>query len=79
MSNSSLPQVSGQRVVRALEKAGFKVRRQKGSHVILVHSQDLSRRAVVPLHGAKSIKTGTLSTILKGAGISREEFKELLK
>ena len=79
MNVPSLPQVTGQRVVRALEKAGFVVRRQKGSHVILVHSQDLSRRAVVPLHGSKPVKPGTLRAILKGANISVEEFKELLK
>jgi predicted RNA binding protein YcfA (HicA-like mRNA interferase family) len=76
---SSPPQVSGQRVVRAFEKAGFVVRRQKGSHVILTHSNDLTRRAVVPLHGSKAVKPGTLRAILKGANISIEEFKELLK
>jgi len=76
---ASLPQVSGQRVVRALEKAGFVVRRQKGSHVILVHSSDLTRRAVVPLHGSKPVKPGTLRAILKGVAISTEEFKTLLK
>ena len=79
MSNPSLPQVSGQRVVRALEKANFIVRRQKGSHVILTHSQDLSRRVVIPLHDSKTIKPGTLRAILKGASISIEDFKELLK
>ncbi|MDP2941391.1 MAG: type II toxin-antitoxin system HicA family toxin [Candidatus Omnitrophota bacterium] len=64
MKIPSLPQLSGQRVVRALERAGFIVRRQKGSHVVLTHSQDLSRRAVIPLHGSKSVKPGTLRAIL---------------
>jgi len=76
---ASLPQVPGQRVVRALEKIGFVVRRQKGSHVILVHFQDLSRRTVVPLHGSKPVKPGTLRCILKGASVTPEDFKELLK
>ena len=76
---TELPQVSGQRVIRALEKAGFVVRRQRGSHAVIVHSSDLSRRAVVPLHGAKPVKTGTLRAILKGAGVSPEEFKNLLR
>ena len=75
----SLPQVSGRHVIRALEKAGFIVRRQKGSHAILVHSKDLSRRAIVPVHGSKDIKPGTLRAILKGANLTIEEFKELLK
>jgi predicted RNA binding protein YcfA (HicA-like mRNA interferase family) len=39
----------------------------------------LSRRAVIPVHGSKSIKPGTLRAILKGCGISVEEFKDLLK
>jgi predicted RNA binding protein YcfA (HicA-like mRNA interferase family) len=75
----SLPQIPGQRVVRALEKAGFVTRRQRGSHVLMTHSQDLSRRVVIPLHGSKPVKPGTLRAILKGTGISVEEFKELLK
>ncbi|MDO8525050.1 MAG: type II toxin-antitoxin system HicA family toxin [Candidatus Omnitrophota bacterium] len=75
----SLPQVPGQRIVRALEKAGFVVRRQRGSHVVLVHPQDLARRVIVPLHGSKDVKLGTLRAILKGAGISAEELKDLLK
>ena len=74
-----LPQVPGQRVVRALEKAGFILRRQKGSHAVMVHSQDLTRRCVIPLHGSKPVKPGTLRAILKGANISPEEFRELLK
>ena len=79
MSDFSLPQVPGQRVVRALEEAGFIVRRQKGNHTLLVHRQDLSRRCVIPLHGSKPVKSGTLRAILKGANISPEEFKALLR
>jgi predicted RNA binding protein YcfA (HicA-like mRNA interferase family) len=79
LSDTSLPQISGQRVIRALEKAGFLLRRQKGSHAVLVHSSDLSRRCVIPVHGSKPVKPGTLRAILKGAGISSGEFKNLLK
>ena len=78
MNMVGLPQVSGQRVVRALEKGGFIVRRQRGSHVVLTHSHDLTRRVIVPLHGSKPVKPGTIRAILKGAGISFEEFKKLL-
>ena len=46
---------------------------------MLVHSTDLSRRAVVPLHGSKPVKPGTLRAILKGADISAEDFMRLLK
>ncbi|MBI3253098.1 MAG: type II toxin-antitoxin system HicA family toxin [Candidatus Omnitrophica bacterium] len=74
-----MPQATGSRTIQALQKTGFILRRQKGSHAVLVHSQDLSRRAIVPVHGSKTVKPGTLRSILKGAGISIEEFKELLK
>ena len=76
---SYLPQVSGQRVIRALQKAGFVVLRQSGGHAILRHQIDLSRRAIVPVHGSKAIKPGTLRSILQGAKIPLEDFISLLK
>lgn len=76
---TKLPRVSGKDVVRALQKHGFFIKRQSGSHVIMRHETDFSRRCVIPLHGSKTIKPGTLYSILKGAGLSIEEFNELLK
>ncbi|MCL5783733.1 MAG: type II toxin-antitoxin system HicA family toxin [Patescibacteria group bacterium] len=56
---SNIPQVSGQEVVKALEKIGFKVGRQKGSHIRLVRIQkELKQLVTVPNH--KVIKKGTL-------------------
>ena len=75
---SHFPQITGSRLVRALEKSGFILRRQKGSHAVLVHSLDKARRVIVPLHGSKTIKPGTLSAILKGAQVAVEELKGLL-
>jgi len=75
---SWLPQVSGARLVQALQKSGFIILRQHGSHVVLRHATDLSRRAVVPVHGSTSVKPGTLRAILRGAGVSPEELKDLL-
>jgi len=72
------PQISGARVIRALEKAGFIQKRQSGSHVVMRHSFDLNRRCVIPVHGSAPIKPGTLRAILKGCGISTEEFKKFL-
>ena len=46
---SRLPQVSGPEVVRALEKIGFSVRRQHGSHVILRRETPFAQ-TVVPKH-----------------------------
>jgi len=65
----SLPRISGREAIRALEKLGFVVRRQRGGHVVLRRG---SVGCVVPDH--KELKTGTLSSVLKQAGISVEDF-----
>ena len=60
---------------RALQRAGFSVRRQKGSHVVMRRDQPPAQ-VVVPLH--RSIDTGTLAAILDAAGVSVERFRDLL-
>ena len=65
----SLPRVSGREAIHALEKLGFVVRRQRGSHVILRRG---ATGCVVPDH--KELKDGTLNGLLKQAGVSRDEF-----
>lgn len=64
-----LPHLSGVQIVRALERLGFVQARQKGSHVIMKRG---SVGTVVPLH--REVKVGTLSGILRQAGVSAEEF-----
>ena len=76
---TKLPRVSGKEVIRALTKGGFIIKRQSGSHAVLRHETDLMRRCVVPVHSSKTIKPGTLYSVLKGAGLSIEEFIHLLK
>jgi len=71
-----LPVVSGRRVVRVLEKAGYEVDRQRGSHIVLRHSRPPHRRVVVPDH--REVARGTLRAILRNAGLSVEEFRTLL-
>ena len=71
-----LPVISGRRVVRALEKAGYELDRQRGSHMVLRHSQPPHRRIVVPDH--REVARGTLRAILRSAGLSVDEFRELL-
>ena len=70
-----LPVVSGAQLVRALEKVGWEVVRQRGSHVRLRHDER-SLFLVVPLH--REIKRATLNGILKDANLDREELRELL-
>lgn len=72
-----LPRISGRDAIRALEKLGFVMIRQKGSHVVLkktIPEGDIG--CVVPLHAELAI--GTLRGILKQAGITPESFLEYL-
>ena len=67
----SLPHVSGAEAVRALQKLGFVVLRQKGSHVMMRRG---TSGCVVPQH--RELKIGTLSGLLKQAGVTADEFIE---
>ncbi|MBI4044157.1 MAG: type II toxin-antitoxin system HicA family toxin [Candidatus Diapherotrites archaeon] len=71
-----LPILSGIKVIKALRKAGFEVDHQTGGHFILRENKAPFRRAIVPNH--KIVVPGTLLSILKQAGLSREEFLNLL-
>jgi predicted RNA binding protein YcfA (HicA-like mRNA interferase family) len=64
-----LPHLSGAQIIRILERLGFVVVRQNGSHVVLRKGSSV---CVVPNH--KEVKVGTLSGVLRQAGLSAEEF-----
>jgi predicted RNA binding protein YcfA (HicA-like mRNA interferase family) len=66
--------LSWREVVKALAKAGFQVARQKGSHLILVKED-----VIVPVPKHQEIKKGLLLEIITEAGLSREEFMQLIK
>lgn len=68
-----LPVLSGHDVIKILKRHGFIATRQKGSHVRLGKSlQGESIKVTVPLHA--ELKKGTLSRIIKDAGLTPEEF-----
>ncbi len=72
-----LPAISGRELIRALQRAGFAVFRQKGGHVSLEkRPAEGCWRTIVPLH--REIRPGTLSDILKQTGLSEEELQALL-
>ena len=73
---SKLPVLNGQQVIHALEKAGFSIVRQRGSHVRMRHTD--GRVLTVPIHQGQDIGRGLLSKILRDAEISREEFIGLI-
>jgi len=70
-----LPSLTPQKIIKILQNKGFVLDRIKGSHHIY-YNPETRRRAVVPLH-KKDLPRGTMFEILKQAGISREELKEL--
>lgn len=65
---------SGSDVVRGLRRKGFELIGQKGSHVKL--RDGFGRTVIVPMH--TELRIGTLHSILRQAGISREELAELI-
>jgi predicted RNA binding protein YcfA (HicA-like mRNA interferase family) len=67
-----LPRTSAKRIVSVLETLGFTMVRQRGSHMIFRRS---IRGCVVPKH--KDVAVGTLSGILRQAGVTGEEFMEV--
>lgn len=73
-----LPVAKGREVVRALGKAGFVVDRIAGSHYLLTLPADPTRNVTVPVHPGRDLKPGTLRAIIRQAGLSIEEFTELL-
>ena len=72
---SKLPVISGKECVRALEFAGFRVKRQRGSHIVLRRDSPFAQ-VVVPDH--KVLDRGTLRAILRHAGLSVEELGSIL-
>lgn len=71
-----LPRVSGTRVAAGLRRLGFADHHQRGSHLVMVHPD--GRRAVVPQHGARVLRAGTLRNILREAEVDPEAFGEAL-
>jgi predicted RNA binding protein YcfA (HicA-like mRNA interferase family) len=72
---SKLPRISGRECVRALEKAGFFIRRQEGSHIILRRGEPFAQ-VVVPDH--KELDRGTLRAIIRQSGLTVEGFVALV-
>lgn len=61
-------------VLRKLKRAGFEERRQSGSHLVLRHED--GRQTYLPMHTG-DVPTGTFRAILKQAGLTEDEFRDL--
>jgi predicted RNA binding protein YcfA (HicA-like mRNA interferase family) len=71
------PRASGKAIVAALERAGFVLLHERGSHQYL-RRPGAARLVVVPVHGNKIVPIGTLLSILRQAELSADELAALL-
>ncbi len=72
---SKLPAVSGAECIKALEKLGFVVYRQRGSHITLVRDEPAAQ-VTVPNH--RELAKGTLRSIIRQVSLTVDEFIGLL-
>ena len=71
-----LPRVSARQIIAVLEKTGFALARQSGSHMIYKNSE--GKRVTVPFHASRILHPKVLKSILRDAEISIEKLSDLL-
>ena len=71
-----LPVVSGKEALRAFERAGWQVKRQRGSHVVMLKAGSIASLSV-PQH--KELAPGTLRSLIRAAGLTVEEFEKFCR
>ena len=74
MTEKRLLPVSGKQMVKVFHKIGFQVERQRGSHIVMSKSEII---LVIPNHD--TVAKGTERELIKDAGLTVEEFNDLLK
>lgn len=71
-----LPVLSGKELVKLFSKLGYYPDHQTGSHIILRQEPEPYRRLTIPNH--REIAKGTLLAIIRQAGLTRDQFINLL-
>ena len=77
MMSRRLPRLTAGDVIKALERAGFSLVRQSGSHKI--YKNEAGKRVTVPYHAGKVLHPKVLQSILRDTDLTVEEFKKLLR
>jgi predicted RNA binding protein YcfA (HicA-like mRNA interferase family) len=73
---AKLPRLTAREIIAVLEKAGFSLARQSGSHMIFKNAD--GKRATVPFHSAETLHPKVLKSILRDANLSTEDLERLL-
>jgi len=69
---SNLPSLTGRDIITILKKAGFRIERQRGSHVFLKHQDN--RATVIPVHSGETIGPGLFAKILRDVEMTKDDF-----
>lgn len=78
MSRRKLTGLKGRQIINALQRGGFEIIRVSGSHHVLRRSGVPGSKVIIPIHGARDIPPGTIHSIVKQAGLTVDEFIDLL-
>jgi predicted RNA binding protein YcfA (HicA-like mRNA interferase family) len=73
---TKLPRITAMQIIKVLEKRGFKLSRQSGSHKI--YKDNWGKRVTVPYHAGKILHPKLLKSILSDAEISEDELTQSL-
>jgi predicted RNA binding protein YcfA (HicA-like mRNA interferase family) len=74
--SEKIPRVTADKVIRVLERTGFQMVRQSGSHKIYKNKEGI--RITVPYHSGRILHPKIIQSILKDADLTIERFKELI-
>ena len=74
---AQLPVLKPKAILRALQRAGFYIHHQIGSHARLLHRTRSELRVTLPIH-TKDVPLPTLKRILQQADLTPDEFRKYL-
>ncbi len=75
--SEKLPRVTANEMIKIVEKLGFHLSRQSGSHKI--YKNDEGKRVTIAYHSGKILHPKIIKSILVDLGISVDEFKKIVK
>ena len=71
---SNIPSLKPKKLLKILQRNGFYIHHQKGSHIVLKSETDAVKRVVVPMHN-KDLKIKTMLSIFQQAGLDAKDIK----